>query len=287
MHRTLETLGRSAASSAFLASSNDGKGKILAIGSAVALGCFSQSYKEMQEGHAVALDTKLLSMAVCVLSECLGSVLLGATRAGAAMTSSSSLPQEVLTTYRLNEPLDIDTKNAKLAAATQSAATSSSSSIDYTKGGGNVTSFSSYGGALSFIDDDKSNTAFAASVTDTRSFRGGLEKSNPAEILSLFIRAQIAEGSDKPLTAATVDDGGVVITTFNSATSSLIQSLLGIIRICYDFDLEMHSHGGCCVGGGEPSSNKKKSMTSKKKKRKADEFMSSVLEMLGPEIHPR
>jgi hypothetical protein len=287
MHRTLETLGRSAGSSAFLASSNDGKGKILAIGSAVALGCFSQSYKEMQEGHAVALDTKLLSMAVCELSECMGSVLLGATRAGAAMTSSASLPQEILTTYRLNEPLDINTKNAKLAAATQSAAISSSSSSGYTKGGGNVTSFSSYGGALSFIDDDKTNTAFAASATETRSLRGGLEKPNPAEILSLFIRAQIAEGSEKPLTAATVDDGGVVITTCNSAIASLILSLLGIIRICYDFDLEMHSHGGCCVEGGEPSSNKKKPMTSKKKKRKADEFMPSVLEMLGPEIHPR
>jgi hypothetical protein len=286
MHRTLETLGRSAASSAFLASSNDGKGKILAIGSAVALGCLSQSFKEMQEGYAVALDTKLLSMAVCELSECLGSVLLGATRAGAAMTSSASLPQEILTTYRLNEPLDINTKNVKLAAATQSAAASSSSSSDYTKGGGNVTSFSSYGGALSFIDDDKTNTAFAASATETRSLRGGLEKPNPAEILSLFIRAQIAEGSEKPL-AATVDDGGVVITTCNSAIASLIQSLLGIIRICYDFDLEMHSHGGCCVEGGEPSSNKKKPTTSKKKKRKADEFTSSVLEMLGPEIHPR
>ena len=286
MHRTLETLDRSAASSAFLASSNDSKGKIIAIGSAVALGCFSRSYEKLQEGHvAVALDTKLLSLAVCNFSECLGSVLLGTVRAGASTSSATaSLPQEILTTYRLNEPLDTNTENAQPDAATQSAAASSLSSS---------VSFSTYR-LLSFIDDDKSNSAVAASLTETRSLQGAAslslsssEISNTAEIISLFIRAQIAEGGNEPPTSESSHVGGLVPTTYIYAISSLIQSLLEIVSCCYDFGPEMHFQGGGSVGGEDQSSNKKKSMTSKKKKRKADEFFTSVSEILGPEIRPR
>jgi hypothetical protein len=267
MHRTLETLGRTAASSAFLASSNDSKGKIIAIGSAVALGCFSQSCERTLEGCAtVALDSKLMSMAVCELSECLGKVRLGTTRAGALISSSSdtttsaSLPQEIMAKYRLNEPLDVIAENSQRAVARHSVAASSSSSSEYPKGGENVTSFSSF------------------------------EKSYQAEILSIFIRAQIAEDVDKSPTTATCDEGNVIPTTaaaYTSAIASLIRGLLGILRICYDFDLDMHAQEMSSVESTNSSLHKKKSTTSKKKKRKVDEFNTLALEMLEPEIHPR
>jgi hypothetical protein len=226
MHRTIKTLARAAASSAFLVSSNNGNGTTIAICSAVALGCFSQSYKKVKGGNDVAFDAKLLSMAVVELVECLSRLLSGVAKTGTGAAASSTtnvsteLPSDVITTYRLNDPLDSIAENVQLVDA----ASSSSSS----------------------------------------------EKANPAEILSLFIRAQIPDNNT----------ANSEIVSCSNATASLLQMLVDIIQVCYDFDLEPDPQIDNNVVSGELST------TEKKKKRKAN-FMTSVLETLAPEIRPQ
>jgi len=226
MHRTIKTLARAAASSAFLVSSNDGNGITIAISSAVALGCFSQNYKKGQEDHVnVAFDAKLLSMAVFELVECLRRLLSGVAKTGTSAAASSTtialaeLPHDVMMTYRLNDPLDVIAENVQ------------------------------------FVDAASSSLS---------------EKTNPADILALFIRAQI------PF----INTASSESVSCSNATSSLLQTLVDIIQLCYDFDLEKDLHIDNNAVSGELST------TAKKKKRKAN-FMTSVLETLGPEIRPK
>jgi hypothetical protein len=227
MHRTIKTLARAAASSAFLVSSNDGNGITIAISSAVALGCFSQNYKKGQEDHVnVAFDAKLLSMAVFELVECLRRLLSGVAKTGTSAAASSTtivlaeLPHDVMMTYRLNDPLDVIAENVQ------------------------------------FVDAASSSLS---------------EKTNPADILALFIRAQIPY----------INTASSESVSCSNATSSLLQTLVDIIQLCYDFDLEKDLHIDNNVVSGELLTTAKK-----KKKRKAN-FMTSVLETLGPEIRPK
>jgi hypothetical protein len=120
MHRTLETLGRIVASSSNLATYSESTSKILALGSAVALGRLFHGYeKEQESGAAVVLDAKLFSLAVCQLSVCLDSVLAesgpNTERSSSTLPSSAiappvAIPPPVLQTYRLNDPLIITRK---------------------------------------------------------------------------------------------------------------------------------------------------------------------------------
>lgn len=82
---------------------------------------------------------------------------------------------------------------------------------------------------------------------------------NPAaDVLSLFIRAQIIQPS-----------GGEGLATqnakYSAAMSALLQTMLNIVDLCYDFYSEA-AQGGSAVGGA--SSSEKKALA-KKKKRKA------------------
>ncbi len=113
MHRTLETLGRVVvASVSNLATYSESKSKILALGSAVALGHFFKGYeKEQESGAAVVLDAKLFSLAVCQLSACLDTVLAENSptiqrRSASTLPSSAIAPpvaihSSVPQTYRL------------------------------------------------------------------------------------------------------------------------------------------------------------------------------------------
>jgi len=254
MHRTLDTLGRTVASSSFHASS-DGKSKIISIGSAVVLGYFWRSYHNsiqanpLIDGRVVVLDTKLLSLAISKLTECLQGVM-SSTRANSTSLSlanssppvtSTAIPQSILTAYHLNEVLDISMSNAKKAVSTSATSTTSS-----------------YGGAFRTQDDQKSNTS-----ASFRSASSSLS-TNCADNLSLFVRAltnPVRSGNNKPI--------------YHDAMSSLIQTLLAIVSICYDFDPEMNSPGE--MESTSPTGSKKKS-SSKKKKRKVSSELTSMLE---------
>ena len=258
MHRTLETLGRSAVSSSFNTSPDD-KNKIVSIGSAIVLGCFWRSVGAIPssiqgpgyDGHVVVLDAKLVSLAVSHLSQCLEAVASGGnmTSAGTSTSLSSavsptsateSLPKSVLTAYRLNEALDISMSNVKKPAT----------STDATSSPG-ITSPSSYGGAFSIVSQDNHSSS---------------SMSNSAEILSLFVRALVnPSGSDSVASTAT--------DVHHSAMSSLMQCLLEIISVCYDISPEMHSSKGGVESS--PTSSKKKS-SSKKKKRKAGDYTNAL-----------
>ena len=259
MHRTLETLGRSAASSSFNASS-DGKSKIASISSAIVLGCFWRSVRAIpsslqgpgDDGRVVVLDAKLVSLAVSHLSQCLEAVASSGNMSSAGTSTSlssavsptsatESLPKSVLTTYRLNEALDISMSNVKKPAT----------STEVTSSPG-ITSPSSYGGAFSIFSQDRQSSSSSLS--------------NSAEILSLFVRALVNPSGSDSVANTTTD-------VHHSAMTSLMQCLLEIISVCYDFSPEMHSSKGGVESS--PTSSKKKS-SSKKKKRKASEFTSAV-----------
>ncbi|KAL9190922.1 hypothetical protein ACHAXT_000628 [Thalassiosira profunda] len=103
--RTLDTLGRTVASSSSSFGSSSGKLQTLAMGSAVALGCFSQ--------RAAVFDAKLLSLAVTQLLDCVAAITSSANTSSmgmgtAASTNGSpslaSLPSGVLVTQQLNDP---------------------------------------------------------------------------------------------------------------------------------------------------------------------------------------
>jgi len=259
MHRTLDTLGRTVASSSFHASS-DGKIKITSIGSAVVLGYFWRSYHNsnvqanpLNDGRVVVLDTKLISLAISKLTECLQSVM-SSTRANSTSLSlanasppvtATAIPQSILTAYHLNEVLDISMSNAKKAVSTSATSTTSS-----------------YGGAFRTQDDQKSTTS-----ASFRSASSSLS-TNCANNLSLFVRAlasPLRSGNNKPI--------------YHDAISSLIQSLLAIVSICYDFDPETNSPGE--MESSSPTGSKKKS-SSKKKKRKVSSELTSALESPSP-----
>ena len=69
IHRTIETLGRTAASTSFVLSSGV-KSRIQAIGGAIALSQFINQYRRAEEGdEVVVMDAKLISLAVSQLSD--------------------------------------------------------------------------------------------------------------------------------------------------------------------------------------------------------------------------
>ena len=266
VHRSLETLGRTAASSSFFASS-DAKSRIMAIGSAIALSLLLENfnnYRNNSDGVFV-LDAKLYSVAIMQLSDCLESVMLSAKSNEISTVTSSSgndplsnqceIPADVLKEYHLNHPLDIKSQNARDAA-------NSEGSSDHS----NI-SFCSYGGAFP-LEADNSN-AMDEGVDLALGFRFRRNDSpgfsSPAEIISLFIRAQLTlDGPD---------------TNCKSGMVSLLKSMFAILHSCYDFRPEMHFQGNDQSGD---SVTKKKASTGKRKKRKAGEF-TSVLESKQPQ----
>lgn len=282
MHRTLDTLGRIVASNSIYASI-DGKSKIVSIGSAVTLACFWREHvlrSDASNDGAAVFDAKLLSLAISQLSECLEGFMSGSgnkrTNTGAATssvsasiselessTSATALPQSVQKTYHLNEILDISMRNAKPASTTSTNATSSSNNTP-----------SSYGGAFPISASQGRQTA-------NNSFNSSSSLSNSAESLSLFVRALVNPPSESDTTS----------NAHHHAMSSLLQSLLAIVSICYNFSPEMHSQE---MGGvpSPPTSKKKSSSSSKKKKRKTSE-LTDVLAVgmpsssQGEEVHPR
>ncbi|KAL7543894.1 hypothetical protein ACHAXR_013387, partial [Thalassiosira sp. AJA248-18] len=357
MHRTLETLGRTAASSSFFASS-DGKAKIVTIGSGVALRCFLERYEcycnnnnggntsvssnnsSPEDGSSgatvVVLDAKLMSLAVSQFSECLEGILLNAmtmtsmmsasnsssaaaTSSAAASSSNTScaIPENIVSTCHLNDPLDITPDNAKravLLAARAAAEDSSKGNTGFasSSGGGGNTSFSAYGGAFTKMPQEtkkkKSDAAASSSSATTtggvRSFRNSAahhsssnnsnstNSNNSVEILSLFVRAQLSKDDTSPSPTKIMGDSPP---PYHQAMTSLLKSLLGIIRVCYEFGPESATSSSSSQGleneSSTTSSSKKKS---KKKKRKASEFTTSVLEsgvgvgsVGGKEVLPR
>ena len=271
MHRTLGTLGRAAASSSYFASS-DGKSRIVSIGCGIVMRIFLQSYERYNENPieeaAVVIDAKLVSLAVSQLANCLKTILSDATRATASSGSASAtstasaalstIPENVVSTYELNTVLDITPANAKQAIAAAAVAAASSD----TKGSSN---YSSYGGAFAIMPEEIDNAKKKSSSTSSSSGR-----SNSAEVLSIFIRAQL-------LTTTTPTSP----VPYHDAMTSLLKSLLAVVRICYDFSSETNSQGG--VGHESSATSRgncdaKTSKKSKKKKRKASEFTTSVLE---------
>ena len=272
MHRTLETLGRIVASSSNVANSSVIKSKIMTLGSAVALGRFSAYEKERETGTATVLDAKLFSFAICQLSECFDSVLSGdgsnAERSlsisSSAVTTPVAIPSSVIGTYRLNDPLVITRNNPSETAAAES-------------------SSSSYGGAF-LLDDKMRDRTVSFADSDKRSFRVAVPMSSDslggsvqADILSLYIRAQISPNVH-------CDSGSSNSTTVcDAAMSSLLQSLLAIIGMSYNFSLKMRGQGGDNCIGAELSFYKKKSTVSKKKNRRASDSAPSFLEMSGQE----
>jgi hypothetical protein len=269
MHRTLETLGRVVASSSFIASSSDSMSKIVALGSAVALGCFFQCYEKVREsGSAVVVDAKLFSLAICQFSESLNSVLSedrDTGRTASPLPSSvaktpASIPPSVLNTYRLNDPLNITRKDPKLVEANLSARAGASSFEDSTA---DI--------AVSTAGSEKRSSRVDASTIS--SYSSG--RSNQADILALYVRAQISP------------DGSTNTTVYDDAMASLLQSLLVIIRVCYNFSFDMHCQSSESCISAKPLLNKKKSTASKKKKRCATEAAPSLMEMSGQEVYPR
>ena len=269
MHRTLETIERIVASSN--TATNGNKNTILALGSAVALGRFFHCYeKERESDTAVVLDAKLISFAVYQLSGCFDRVLAengksDGKSSSPAVTPPGAIPPSLLQTYRLNDPL-----------------TSSHKDLDETAGA--AASSSSYGGVFG-LDDIMPDSAFTSVGTDKRSPRGSASTSpdtsgisNEAGILSLYIRAQLAPG----VKAFSSSSSSIPTASYDAAMTSLLQSLLAIVRICYNFSLEMHCQRSDSSIDDKPSLTKK-STSSTKKKRRASESATSILELAGLE----
>ena len=284
VHRTLQTLGRTANPSSFLS-------RAVAIGSATALRCFSWGCQNQAEGErdgmvAVA-DAKLLSLAVAQLSECLvghvdwppggrprgsvgksGAPSPGVLRSATAATALGSLPEDIVTAYRLNESLNVVLGNSEIAFASQAVGVMGVDFGDRSDGGPGHKGVGSYKGAFLPLPAEASGPV--------ASFRGAPHPSGwsgVAEGLSIFIRAHIAPACS----TESVSEGNPA--AHGTAMASLLSSLLSIARCCYYFGPEVNTsqHG--------PARNKELSFTTmrrktKKKKRKVGE-LTSVLEGLG------
>jgi len=105
MHRTLETLGRAASTNSYFGSS-EGKSRVVATGSAVALSCFEQNFGRFKAdtSDVIVLDAKLLSFAVNEVFECLGTT---AVAKSTQPLEDYSIPDAVLVEYKLNDPLQV------------------------------------------------------------------------------------------------------------------------------------------------------------------------------------
>ena len=169
MHRTLETLGRMAAASAFIPSSSR-KSRIQAIGGALVLGHFANHYRKVkdEEDNVVVLDAKLVSLAVAQLSDVFNNIVKKNNATETVDRSDGSPCDETafssfLVKYRLNEPLGIERKKSEM----------DESDMDPRV----IEEAISYSGA------------FAPSSNETAAVQ--------MEILSCFIRAQLNETSDE------------------------------------------------------------------------------------------
>ena len=105
MHRTLETLGRAASTNSYFGSS-EGKSRVVATGSAVALSCFERNFGRFKADTSgvIVIDAKLLSFAVNEVYECLGTT---AVAKSSQSLEDYSIPDAVLVEYRLNDPLQM------------------------------------------------------------------------------------------------------------------------------------------------------------------------------------
>eukprot|EP00984_Skeletonema_dohrnii_P026408 scaffold15760_cov174-Skeletonema_dohrnii-CCMP3373.AAC.1 len=114
IHRTLETLGRAASTNSYFGSS-EGKSRVVAMGSAVALSCFERDFgrfKADTSSNVIVLDAKLLSFAVNEVYECLGNTTVAK---ASQPLEDYSIPDAVLVEYKLNDPLQLDaTSDASL-----------------------------------------------------------------------------------------------------------------------------------------------------------------------------
>ena len=169
MHRTLETLGRIAAASAFIPSSSR-KSRIQAIGGALVLSHFAKYYRKVKDGDdsVVVLDAKLVSLAVAQLSDAFNIIVKKNNVTEAVDKSDDSSGDETavrffLAKYRLNEPLGINREKSK----------KEESELDPRV----IEKTISYGGAF----NPGSNETATVEI----------------EILSSFIRAQIDRTSNK------------------------------------------------------------------------------------------
>jgi len=221
LHRTLETLGRTAASSSSF-SSSEAKSRTMAIGAAIFLSTLSRDFREYNSASdgIVVLDAKLCSLAIMQLSDCLGSVICSAKTNGTLTTPSSGvtsklvkLPDDILNWYQLNVPLEIEAKNENI--------------------GGTGIDFSTVSGSLhGAISCEGGNANSPTGITESSVVSGfeakesNFGKSSTAETISLFIRAQL-----------TMDDH---IVTYTSGMSSLLESIFAILHLCYDFQPEAH-----------------------------------------------
>jgi hypothetical protein len=109
MHRTLETLGRTAAANSFVSSSAE-KPRIQAIGGAIALRYFVKHYEQLENEESVAvLDAKLISLAVTQLSEAFDDLIKtnNSCKSNADALCNETARAGFLKTYRLNESLRI------------------------------------------------------------------------------------------------------------------------------------------------------------------------------------
>ncbi len=233
MHRTLDTLGRTAASSSLFASS-DGKSRIMAIGGAIALSRFHQNY---QSFTSVVMDAKLISSSVMQISDCLANESRNNDVGASAKESdteetTTGIPECIVQSYLLNEPLVVARVDKKEEDEE-----------------GKGASFSSYGGV--FSTSSESGDSDAGSKSSFR-VQKGPELSQYAEILSCFIRAHRAYA----LSASTA--------SYVTGISSLLDSLFSVTLCCYNFQSSTQ------IFDAVSHSSKKRASVSKKKKRKAD-----------------
>ena len=125
MHRTLETLGRAASTNSSFASF-EGKARVLAMGSAIALGCFEQKFclfDADMSSNVIVLDAKMLSFAVNEIYKCLGTVSV---TKSSELIGDISIPAAALTEYMLDEPIRAGESKKKLNQTFQSSSSHSS-----------------------------------------------------------------------------------------------------------------------------------------------------------------
>lgn len=121
IHRTLETLGRSAASTLFVPSSGV-KSRIQAIGGAIALSQFIARYRRAEDGDGVVvLDAKLISLAVSQLSDSLKGLVKQNNPTGENSVNDGECNDTALndfsSMYSLNTPLSIERLERKVLDA--------------------------------------------------------------------------------------------------------------------------------------------------------------------------
>lgn len=242
MHRTLETLGRTASSSSFVSTTGT-KSRILAIGGAIALGDFANQFERVQHNaeEIVVMDAKLLSLAVCQLAETFTGFAKHflATKKDSNNGGSSNKEAlsencgenafaEVLKKYRLNEPLVIQrvTRITDLDPRAVDAAVT-------------------YGGVFPRQGDATSGG------DDSGDLWMRTDPSIHAEVIACFIRAQLGSSSSEDVNL--------------SAIESFNKSLLSILHMCYEFS-----------SGKQNRKSDTKQASSKKKKRKVSAASSSV-----------